>query len=64
MTEIVIQLSRKFQYLKLSKILLFVCILLLLINHKTREVLINSSSDAYIAVSAFVGLTLLIFTLI
>ena len=62
MTEIVIQLSRKFQYLKLSKILLFVCILLLLINHKTREVLINSSSDAYIAVSAFVGLTLLIFT--
>ena len=62
MTELVIQLSRKFQYLRLSKIFLFICILLLLINNKTREILVNSSSDAFIAVSSFVGMTLLIFT--
>ena len=62
MTELVIQLSRKFQYLRLSKIFLFICILLLLINDKTREILVNSSSDAFIAVSSFVGMTLLIFT--
>jgi len=62
MTELVIQLSKKFQYLRLSKIFLFVCILLLLINNKTREILVNSSSDAFIAVSSFVGMTLLIFT--
>ena len=62
MTEIVIQLSRKFQYLKLSKLFLFSCILLLLLNHKTREILIYSSSDAFIAVSSFVGLTLVFFT--
>ena len=62
MTELVIQLSKKFQYLRLSKIFLFVCILLLLVNNKTREILVNSSSDAFIAVSSFVGMTLLIFT--
>ncbi len=62
MTELVIQLSRNFQYLRLSKIFLFICILLLLINDKTREILVNSSSDAFIAVSSFVGMTLLIFT--
>ena len=62
MTELVIQLSRNFQYLRLSKIFLFICILLLLINDKTREILVNSSSDAFIAVSSFVGVTLLIFT--
>ena len=62
MTELVIQLSRKFQYLRLSKIFLFICILLLLINNKTRDILVNSSSDAFIAVSSFVGMTLVIFT--
>ena len=62
MTELVIKLSRNFQYLRLSKIFLFICILLLLINDKTREILVNSSSDAFIAVSSFVGMTLLIFT--
>ena len=61
MTELVIQLSKKFQYLKLSKILLFVCMLLLLINEKSREIFLSSSSDAYIAVSSFVGVTLLFF---
>jgi hypothetical protein len=62
MTELVIQLSRKFQYLRLSKIFLFACILLLLLSDKTREILVHSSSDAFIAVSSFVGLTLLFFT--
>tara|TARA_B100000902_G_scaffold357520_1_gene372059 strand:- start:1148 stop:2275 length:1128 start_codon:yes stop_codon:yes gene_type:complete len=62
MTELVIQLSKRFQYLRLSKIFLFACILLLLLNGKTREILIYSSSDAFIAVSSFVGLTLLFFT--
>ena len=62
MTELVIQLSRKFQYLRLSKIFLFACILLLLFSDKTREILVHSSSDAFIAVSSFVGLTLLFFT--
>ena len=55
MTELVIQLSRKFQYLRLSKIFLFACILLLLFSDKTREILVHSSSDAFIAVSSFVG---------
>ena len=62
MTELVIQLSKRFQYLKLSKILLFVCMLLMLINEHSREIFMLSSSDAYIAVSSFVGVTLLFFT--
>tara|TARA_Y100000768_G_C23956995_1_gene673347 strand:- start:295 stop:1422 length:1128 start_codon:yes stop_codon:yes gene_type:complete len=61
MTELVIQLSKKFQYLKLSKILLFICMLLMLVNEKSREIFLTSSSDAYIAVSSFVGMTLLFF---
>ena len=64
MTELVIQLSRRFQYLRFSKIFLFICMLLLLINEKTREIFLSSSSDAYIAVSSFVGITLLFFVLL
>ena len=64
MTELVIQLSRRFQYLRFSKIFLFICMLLLLINEKTREFFLSSSSDAYIAVSSFVGITLLFFVLL
>tara|TARA_B100000900_G_scaffold97062_1_gene80169 strand:- start:3703 stop:4830 length:1128 start_codon:yes stop_codon:yes gene_type:complete len=61
MTELVIQLGRKFQYLRISKIFLFICMLIMLINDKSREIFLSSSSDAYIAVSSFVGLTLLFF---
>ncbi len=61
MTELVISLSKKFQYLRLSKILLFVCMLLMLTNEKSREIFLVSSSDAYVAVSSFVGITLLFF---
>ncbi len=61
MTELVIQLGKKFQYLRLSKIILFSCMLLMLINDKSREIFLSSSSDAYIAVSSFVGFTLLFF---
>ena len=64
MTELVIQLGRKFQYLRFSKILLFICILLLLVFEETRNILISSSSDAYIAVSSFVGVTLLLFVIL
>ena len=64
MTELVIQLSRKFQYLRFSKIILFSCILTLFIFEPTREILLFSASDAYIAVSSFVGVTLLIFVLL
>ena len=61
MTELVMQLSRKFQYLRFSKIMLFSCILTLFFFEPTREILLFSASDAYIAVSSFVGVTLLIF---
>ena len=61
MTELVIQLGRKFQYLRFSKIMLFSCILTLFFFEQTREILLFSASDAYIAVSSFVGVTLLIF---
>ena len=64
MTELVIQLGRKFQYLRFSKIFLFICILLLLFFEETRDILISSSSDAYIAVSSFVGVTLLLFVIL
>ena len=64
MTELVMQLSRKFQYLRFSKIILFSCILTLFIFEPTREILLFSASDAYIAVSSFVGVTLLIFVLL
>ena len=64
MTELVIQLGRKFQYLRFSKILLFMCILLFLVFEETRSILISSSSDAYIAVSSFVGVTLLLFVIL
>ena len=61
MTELVMQLGRKFQYLRFSKIVLFLCILTLFFFEPTREILLFSASDAYIAVSSFVGVTLLIF---
>ena len=61
MTELVMQLGRKFQYLRFSKIMLFSCILTLFFFEQTREILLFSASDAYIAVSSFVGVTLLIF---
>ncbi len=64
MTELVIQFGRKFQYLRFSKILLFMSILLLLVFEETRNILISSSSDAYIAVSSFVGVTLLLFVIL
>jgi len=64
MTELVIHLGRKFQYLRFSKILLFMCILLFLVFEETRNILISSSSDAYIAVSSFVGVTLLLFVIL
>ena len=61
MTELVMQLGRKFQYLRFSKIMLFSCVLTLFFFEQTREILLFSASDAYIAVSSFVGVTLLIF---
>jgi len=61
MTELVMQLGRKFQYLRFSKIMLFSCILTLFFFEQTREILLFSASDAYVAVSSFVGVTLLIF---
>ena len=42
MTELVLELSRKFQYLRFSKIFLFICILLLLFSEQTRSILISS----------------------
>ena len=64
MTELVIQLGKKFQYLRLSKIILFSCMLLLIAFEQTRELFLSSASDAYIAVSTFVGATLLVFVLL
>jgi len=64
MTELVIQLGKKFQYLRLSKIILFSCMLLLIVFEQTRELFLSSASDAYIAVSTFVGATLLVFVLL
>ena len=61
MTELVMQLGRKFQYLRFSKIILFSCILTLFFFEQTREILLFSASDAYVAVSSFVGVTLIIF---
>ena len=64
MTELVIQLGKKFQYLRLSKIILFSCMLLLIAFEQTRELFLSSASGAYIAVSTFVGATLLVFVLL
>jgi len=61
MTELVLQLSRRLQYLRISKIILFICMLLLLINHNSRDILISSASSAYISVSSFVAITLWFF---
>jgi len=61
MTELVLQLSRRLQYLRISKIILFICMLLLLINHNSRDILISSASSAYISVSSFVAITLCFF---
>jgi len=61
MTELVLQLSRRLQYLRISKIILFICMLLLLINPNSRDILISSASSAYISVSSFVAITLWFF---
>ena len=61
MTELILSFQRRLDYFRVSKILVLLVFVAIFLFEDTREILISSSQDAYIAVTSFVGATLLIF---
>ena len=64
MVEIVLKLAKKFPSLRLAKFILFLIFVGLFSFSVTREVLIKSASNAFISVTSFVAMTILIFHLL
>ena len=62
MTELALILTKRIQYFRISKIILFVVFSILMLFGETRQILIESSSSAYISVTSFVAATLLLFS--
>lgn len=62
MTELALILTKRIQYFRISKIILFVVFSILMLSGETRQILIESSSSAYISVTSFVAATLLLFS--
>lgn len=62
MTELVLILTKRIQYFRISKIILFIIFGSLMLFEETRLVLIESASSAYIYVTSFVAATLLMFS--
>lgn len=62
MTELVLILTKRIQYFRISKIILFIIFGSLMLFEETRLVLIESASSAYISVTSFVAATLLMFS--
>ena len=61
MTELLITFQKRLEYFRISKLLVLFVFILIFTFEQTRELLITSSQDAYVAVTSFVGATLLVF---
>ncbi|MAV81994.1 MAG: manganese transporter [Pelagibacteraceae bacterium] len=61
MTELILYLGKRLEYFRISKMILSLVLFSLLLFEKTRYLFIQSVADAYIAVTSFVALTLIIF---
>ena len=61
MTELLLSFQKRLEYFRISKIIVLLLFILIFIFEGTRELLIASSIDAYVAVTSFVGATLLMF---
>lgn len=64
MVEIVLKIAKKFPSLRLAKFILFVVFFGLLSFSSTRSIFIKSASSAFISVTSFVAITILIFHLL
>ncbi len=61
MVEIVLKIAKKFPSLRLAKFVLFLIFALLFSLPSTREVLFKTASSAFISVTSFVAITILVF---
>ena len=59
MTELLLSVQSRLEYFRISKLLVLLIFILIFVFEETRELLIASSQDAYVAVTSFVGATLL-----
>ena len=61
MTELLLSFQKRLEYFRISKLIILLVFVIIFALEETRELLISSSQDAYIAVTSFVGATLLVF---
>ena len=61
MTELLLSFQKRLEYFRISKLIILLVFVIIFALDETRELLISSSQDAYIAVTSFVGATLLVF---
>ena len=61
MTELLLSFQKRLEYFRISKLIILLVFVIIFTLEETRELLISSSQDAYIAVTSFVGATLLVF---
>jgi len=61
MVELALKVVRYLPNFRLAKLALFLVLMFLALNPNTRDWVIESSSEAFIAVTSFVGATLLVF---
>ena len=61
MTELLLSFQKRLEYFRISKLIILLVFVIIFSLEETRELLISSSQDAYIAVTSFVGATLLVF---
>ena len=61
MTELLLSFQNRLEYFRISKLIILLVFVIIFTLEETRELLISSSQDAYIAVTSFVGATLLVF---
>ena len=59
MTELLLSVQNRLEYFRISKLIVLLIFILIFVFEETRELLIASSQDAYVAVTSFVGATLL-----
>lgn len=64
MVEIVLKIAKKFPSLRLAKFTLFIIFVGLLSFSSTRDIFFKSASNAFISVTSFVAITILVFHLL
>ena len=61
MVDIVLKIANRFPSLRLAKIIVFFILFSLFFVSETREIAIQSFSDAFISVTSFVAATVFVF---